>query len=282
MKLGLHLRYPPERRHRRLPGEAPPFDGGASFGITASSLFSVPLPPFPMHRAFPARITTAAPSHPARSAVGAPIPPRSLDANVAGTPTRWFPCSLLFARRRRSPTVFQRPRHRCAAGLPCDLTRRHPYTASKVLAAIENGETRRARPRSARFESVSVLKDTTPVPRVLLSVTLAGPSPSGSTGTFPLRQGCSHPHRHHPAPAALSYVHLLRQANGDGLSSPLEPQRLTAQSTTLANFDRPLCREIASTSLAVISRRWIKCLTPRRIHSYSKGFGQTIEWRLHD
>jgi hypothetical protein len=35
-------------------------------------------------------------------------------------------------------------------------------------------------------------------PRVLLSASLAGPAPSGSTDTSRLCQGCSHPPRHHP------------------------------------------------------------------------------------
>src|SRR5215469_5519946 len=69
----------------------------------------------------------------------------------------------------------------------------------------------------------------TPVPRVLLSATLAGPAPSGSTGTSRLCQGRSHPPRRYADQAALSYKDLLRQAPGEGLSPPLEPQRLTAQ-----------------------------------------------------
>jgi hypothetical protein len=126
--------------------------------------------------------------------------------------------------------VSQRPRHRYAADFPCDLTRRFSVHRLEVLAANEDSETRRARPRSARFESVSRLKDvTTPVPRVLLSVTLAEPAPSGSTGTSRLCQGCSHPPRHHPDQAALSFTALLRQDSGEGLSPPLEQQRLAAQ-----------------------------------------------------
>jgi hypothetical protein len=38
------------------------------------------------------------------------------------------------------------------------------------------------------------------VPRVLLSVTLAGPTPSGSTGTSRLCRGCSRHPRRFPAP----------------------------------------------------------------------------------
>jgi hypothetical protein len=52
---------------------------------------------------------------------------------------------------------------------------------------------------------------TTPVPLVLLSITLAGPAPSGSTDTSRLCQGCSHPPRHHPDQAAPSSTTLLRQ-----------------------------------------------------------------------
>jgi hypothetical protein len=88
---------------------------------------------------------------------------------------------------------------------------------------VTSSGTRRARPRSARFEPVSFLKDPiTPVPRVLLSATLAGPAPSGSTGTPRLCQGCSRPPRHHPAQAAPSFTALPRQDGGEGLSPPLE------------------------------------------------------------
>ena len=49
------------------------------------------------------------------------------------------------------------------------------------------------------------------VPRVLLFVTLAEPTPSGSAGASRLYQGCSHPLRHLPKQAALSFTALLRQ-----------------------------------------------------------------------
>lgn len=101
----------------------------------------------------------------------------------------------------------QRPRHRYAADFPCDLPERQLNIAPGVPDASVNAGTHRARPKSARLESVSRLKDvTTPVPRVLLSITLAGPTPSGSADMSRLCQGCSHPHRHHPAglPSATS------------------------------------------------------------------------------
>jgi hypothetical protein len=65
----------------------------------------------------------------------------------------------------------------------------------------------RARPISARLEPVYLSKDVlTLVPRVLHSVTLAEPTPSGSTGASRLCRGCSHPSRHLPGPAAPSFT----------------------------------------------------------------------------
>ena len=46
----------------------------------------------------------------------------------------------------------------------------------------------------------------TPVPRVLLFITLAGPAPSGDADTSRRCQGCSHPPRHLPGRAALSFT----------------------------------------------------------------------------
>ena len=109
-----------------------------------------------------------------------------------GTSPGGFPCSLSFARRRRSPAVSQQPRQGYAPDLPPGLPERHLQTPPEVPAATAHNGTHCARPVSTRFEPVSKLKDvTTPVPRVRLSVTLAGPAPSGSTGTSRLRQGCS-------------------------------------------------------------------------------------------
>jgi hypothetical protein len=92
--------------------------------------------------------------------------------------------------------VSQRPRHEYAAdlprGLPAGGSKRHTGSSRRV----NTGGTRRARPQSARFEPVAFLKDVlTPVPRVLLSATLAGPAPSGGAGTSRLCQGCSCPPR---------------------------------------------------------------------------------------
>jgi hypothetical protein len=65
----------------------------------------------------------------------------------------------------------------------------------------------RARPISARFEPVYLSRDVIPlVPRVLLFITLAEPTPSGDPGVSRRCQGCSHPPRHPPDQAALSFA----------------------------------------------------------------------------
>src|SRR5207237_1249064 len=67
------------------------------------------------------------------------------------------------------------------------------------------------------------------VPRVLLSVTLAGPAPSGSTGTSRLCRGCSRPPRRFPGQAAPSFAALLRQGQRWKVSHlHSNRQRLTA------------------------------------------------------
>jgi hypothetical protein len=88
-------------------------------------------------------------------------------------------------------------------------------------------------------------------------------------GIAPGVVGCSHPHRHHPDQAGLSFTDLLRQAKGGGLSPPLEPQRPTAQTKTVPEptkscpvvFEAPcgrtaeLQRPRASTGVAASSSR---------------------------
>jgi hypothetical protein len=60
------------------------------------------------------------------------------------------------------------------------------------------------------------------VPRVLLSVTLAEPTPSGDPGASRPCQGRSRPPRHLPGRAALSFDTLLRQDDDEGLPPPSE------------------------------------------------------------
>jgi hypothetical protein len=79
-----------------------------------------------------------------------------------------------------------------------------PYTAQGVRYLNRSS----CAPLPAQIRQVRAgvtLRDvTTSVPRVLLSVPLAGPAPSGSAGTSRLCQGCSRSPQHHPDQAAVS------------------------------------------------------------------------------
>ncbi|MDQ0765395.1 hypothetical protein QF027_008030 [Streptomyces canus] len=134
---------------RSASGVAPPF-GGASFGIAASFPSRYRCRPSPCSGLSPARSTTAAPPHPARSAVDAPIPATELAARCWGVETGWFPCSLCFARRSRSPTVSLRHRHEYAVVLPRGLLDGFEIPAKKFPAA--NGG--RFAPLSAQIRQV--------------------------------------------------------------------------------------------------------------------------------
>jgi hypothetical protein len=81
--------------------------------------------------------------------------------------------------------------------------------------------------------------DHTPVPRVLLSVPLAEPGPSGGAGPSRRCQGCSHPPRHHPARAAPSSAVPLRQ---DQRRRSLTSTRNTAPHGALMTLGTPAGR----------------------------------------
>ena len=89
--------------------------------------------------------------------------------------------------------------------------------------------TQRDAPRPAQIRQVRAgvnVKDvTTPVPRVLLSATLAGPAPSGSTGTSRLCQGCFPPS---PAPPGSGCPQLHRPAATGRRRRSLTSTRTTA------------------------------------------------------
>ena len=94
------------------------------------------------------------------------------------------------------------------------------------------------------------------VPRVLLFVTLAGPTPSGSTGMSRLCQGCSHPPRHLPGRAALSCTALLRQDGDEGLPPPFE---LSAPHGARGSRLKPSCpgrclNEVRGSSAAAVRK----------------------------
>jgi hypothetical protein len=146
---------------------------------------------------------SSAPPRPARPTVD-PAQPAALDARWLGRTgtvpvftavrsTKEEPDSAPAAsprvRRRLSP---QPPGHRLHS------SRKFPNHQQAVGDAL----------LPARIHQVGAGKAlrgfTPPVPRVLLSVPLTGPTPSGGTGAPRLCQGCSHPPRHLPGQAALS------------------------------------------------------------------------------
>ena len=118
----------------------------------------------------------------------------------------------------------QQHRHEYAAGFPRGLPARLMKTSRKVPAVTNNCGTHCDRPRSARFRA---------------GVKVEGRNNAGSSRT-PLRhrspglrhlavlthpgfvRAASQPPRHHPDQTALSFVTLLRQDNGAGLSPPHE------------------------------------------------------------
>jgi hypothetical protein len=136
--------------------------------------------------------------------------------------------------------VSLRPRHGYAAGLPHGLHERQGQTTREVPRHQQGQRVRTASGPDPPGSSRRRFKGRkTPVPRVLLSIPLAGPAPSGGTGTPRLGRGCSHPPRHHPDQAAPSSTNLPRQARGEGLPPPLESQRLTAQGPAPTGMTTP-------------------------------------------
>ncbi len=133
------------------------------------------------------RRTTAAPPRPRSSAVDAPGPSPVL-GGPGGRDLRRFPCSLWFARWRRSPTVSLRPRCGCAVALSHSLPTsfdkpvKEFTTAWRWLRAASDPDL----PGSSRCP---IERRTTSVPHVLLSISLAGTAPSGSTGHVPALSG---------------------------------------------------------------------------------------------
>ncbi|MGK2852568.1 MAG: recombinase family protein [Microbacteriaceae bacterium] len=124
-------------------------------------------------------------------------------------------CSRDGARQRSLSRAQAQPKT-ATAGPPPEVTVRdhHPSPGGpQVIQARYHP----ADVRNASLRDVQML-----VPRVLLFVTLAEPTPSGSTDASRLCRGCSHPHRHLPEQAAPSYTALLRQDGGEGLSPPLK------------------------------------------------------------
>ena len=98
-------------------------------------------------------------------------------------------------------------RHEYAADLPRGLPAGEHHPAGRPDAGRHPRQScAAAQPTSARFELVVLLRGfTTLVSHVHLSVSLAGPGPSGSTDPSRRCQGCSHPPRRLPDQAAPSF-----------------------------------------------------------------------------
>ncbi len=99
--------------------------------------------------------------------------------------------------------------------------------------------THRDRPiHQSHQAGVKVRDVTTPIPRVLLSIPLTGPAPSGSTGHVPALSGLLPPS---PSPHGSDCPQLHHPCydkdSGESLSPPLETQRLTAQTNNLTSSD---------------------------------------------
>jgi len=89
------------------------------------------LPPFPMCRAFPGSEYYGGSAPPGPFSGRCAYPGRRAGCPPPGTATGRFPCSLSFARRRRSPAVSQQPRHGYAADFPRGLPGLQIHTARK-------------------------------------------------------------------------------------------------------------------------------------------------------
>ena len=133
VKLGLHPRYPRPRPLRgRILGAAIRRRILRHCSLLPSSK---PLPPFPMRAGFP-RLGVLRRLRPARPFSGRrAYPGQRAGCPPPGTAARRFPCSLSFARRRRSPAVSQRPRHEYAAVFPRGLPARGDHRPPVVPAA---------------------------------------------------------------------------------------------------------------------------------------------------
>jgi hypothetical protein len=182
-------------------------------GVRHCSLLplSKPLPPFPMCRALPGSeyYGGSAPSRAGRPTAG-PARIRALAARDR-------------ADRDGSRVHCDSLDEGGAQLYPCGIaaTPQHFAVASRQTSTCPPGsspfrhEGNGCAPLPAHIRQVGAgepLRDVmTLVPRVLLSVTLAGPAPSGSTNASRLCRGCSRHPRRFPDQAAPSFATLLRQ-----------------------------------------------------------------------
>jgi hypothetical protein len=119
-----------------------------------------------------------------------------------------------------SPAASPRLRRRHSLWPP---GRRFPSVPEVDLHVIDRRSCTAVQPISTRLELAHLLEGVPPLVSAFVHrpVSLAGPEPSGSSNSFRRCQGCSHLSQCLPGRAALSFIGLLRQAEGGALSSPL-------------------------------------------------------------
>ena len=184
----------------------------------------------------PARSTTAAPPRPGPIGGRCTQPHPPAGRGRAGQDPGRFPCSLRFARRRRSPTVPLR--HRCgyAAVLPRSLPGSTCPPPQEFPGLITQAGTRRIQPTSTRFELA-------PHQGAVKRRFLAYSSPSRLPDPGHLAV-LTRPVVVRAAPALPGTTRIklpsapppcCDRASGEGLPPPLEPQRLTAHARSASH-----------------------------------------------
>ena len=115
-----------------------------------------------------------------------------------GQEPRRFPCSLSIRSTKEEPNSVPAASPRLPRSTSPWSPDEHPHAHRGVPRRPSDGYA----PHPAHIHQIGAgkpLRDVpTLVPRVLLFVTLAGPTPSGSASASRLCQGCSHPLRHLP------------------------------------------------------------------------------------
>ena len=202
---------------------------------------SAPPGPFSGRRAYPRR-----PGRMPERGEPAPGGSRVHRDSLVGVGARLCPSGSPWLRRSPSPW-------------PPRSAHRRPPPGSSLCFYTHQDTPRPARIRQVRAGSCSEGRNDTGSSRTPLRLARRTP-PSGSPRTSRLCQDRSRPPRHHPGQTVLSYSDLLRQATGEGLSPPLEPQHLTAhvekhRSPSVADADLGRSLHLPGASLCVKATR---------------------------
>ena len=166
-----------------------------------------------------------------------------------------------FARRGRCPALPLRPRHAYPAALQRGLPAGDIEPAQESPANIQRACTA-AQPRSARFELVGSLRGvTTLVPHVHLSVSLAGPEPSGSTSPSRRCRGCFPPSPASPGSGCpqLHQAAATAQRRSSHISARSHGASWRTMSSCHSCRGRSTRKKPGRFLRSVGRRRWISC-----------------------